>query len=92
MLASDTGSLPEVVGEPALLAPEGDAEAFGRRLLELLARPAERARLGQRGHDRANALFAWSKVAADFDRMYRRVVEDEQVGWSYVREPVPDRS
>jgi glycosyltransferase involved in cell wall biosynthesis len=90
VLASDTGSLPEVVADPALLAPEGDAEAFGRRLFELVTRPADRARLGERGRERAQELFGWPEVAADFDRMYRRVVDGDARDWSYAA--VADRS
>lgn len=84
VLASDTGSLPEVIADASLLVPEGDAEAFGRRLFELVTDVAARQRLGERCRERAEALFAWPKVAADFHRMYTRAIDGDQSGWSYV--------
>lgn len=63
VIAANTSSLPEVVGEAARLVdplfPEALAEAMGKVLKD----PDEAARLGQAGLARA-AQFSWSRTAA----------------------------
>lgn len=76
VIASDSGSLREVVGDAGELVPEGDVAAFAARLEMLLADPSCRARLGQRGRQRAADHLSWEHVARECDRMYRRVLAD----------------
>jgi glycosyltransferase involved in cell wall biosynthesis len=85
VLASASGSLPEVVGDARMLAAEGDDAAFAAKLLELAGSSALRAELGAQGRARARALFAWDSVAEDLDRMYRQVLAGDATDWSYVR-------
>lgn len=74
VVASDSGSLPEVLGGCGELAREGDAEDFAARLGGLLRDPARRARLGECGRRRAADELSWERVADGFDVMYRQVL------------------
>ena len=73
VLASDSGSLPELLDGSGELAREGDARDFAAKLSSLLANPVRRAELAERGRTRA-AAFTWERVADGFDQMYREVL------------------
>ena len=53
VVCSNAASLPEVVGDAALLAPPGHVEALAAHCRELLADPARREELIERGRRRA---------------------------------------
>lgn len=61
-LAASSSSLPEVVGDAALLIDPEDVEAWAREMLRLQAEPAERRRLQEAGRVRAQRFD--SKVGA----------------------------
>ena len=63
VLSSDAGSLPEVLGDAAVLLPPRDPAAWAARVLELLGDDAKRATLIARGRERA-ARFTWQRTAA----------------------------
>jgi glycosyltransferase involved in cell wall biosynthesis len=72
VVASASGSLPEVVGAAGTLVRPGDANALADALRELAVDPAERARLGALG--RARSLrYAWSAIAQAQLELYEEV-------------------
>jgi glycosyltransferase involved in cell wall biosynthesis len=66
LVASDAGSLPEVVAAPqgGIIVPQGDAAALARAVAALRLDPQERARLS-RGARTAAQRFRWQRVAED---------------------------
>jgi glycosyltransferase involved in cell wall biosynthesis len=74
VIASRSGSLPEILGDCGELVHEGDWEDLARSLRQLLLEPARRAALSTRGHRRAVDCFSWEAVAAGCDRMYRQML------------------
>jgi glycosyltransferase involved in cell wall biosynthesis len=64
--ASNAGSLPEVVGDAAVLVDPRDPESIAAGVLEALGRPDE---LSRRGLARA-ATFTWEATARAHDRVY----------------------
>lgn len=74
VIASDSGSLPEVLGGCGELAREDDVEDFAAKLGALLRDPARRAQLGECGRRRAAEELSWDRVADGFDVMYRQVL------------------
>lgn len=74
VLASDSGSLPEVLGGCGELAPEGDVADWGRKLARLLRDPSRRGELAVAGRRRALQELSWERVADGCDRMYREVL------------------
>jgi glycosyltransferase involved in cell wall biosynthesis len=77
VIASDSGSLREVVGDAGMLVPEGDLEAFTGALRALLGDPDHRVRLGELGRRRATEKFSWEAVAAGADEMYRAMTQSD---------------
>jgi glycosyltransferase involved in cell wall biosynthesis len=74
VVCSDAASLPEVVGDAALLFPAGDVTAAAGAILRLLDDQALRASLVKAGHERV-ALFTWAATAAQTVTAYRELLE-----------------
>jgi glycosyltransferase involved in cell wall biosynthesis len=64
VVASDTTSIPEVVGDAALLCPPRDADAFADALRRVLDDGELAARLRAKGLARA-ADFTWERTARE---------------------------
>lgn len=73
VVASDTGALPEVVGDAGELFPPGDASALHDVLLHLSEDLEHRRRLGLRGRTRSSR-FTWEAVAAGHRALYDAVL------------------
>lgn len=72
VVASDSGALPEVVGDAGLVVPEGDAVALAEALAHLRDEPTERDRLAIAGRERARR-WSWPAIAARQLGLYRRM-------------------
>jgi glycosyltransferase involved in cell wall biosynthesis len=72
IVASASGSLPEVVGDAGLLIPPGDPDALAAALRQLADEPERRQELGRRGRIRA-ARCSWAAVAAAHLALYQEV-------------------
>ena len=66
VVASNTTSIPEVVGEAALLVDPDDADAIASSISRLIGEPDLRSRLIEAGHARA-ANFSWDR---HFDEIF----------------------
>jgi alpha-1,3-rhamnosyl/mannosyltransferase len=69
---ANTSSLPEVVGDAALLFDPHQPQQIANSLLQLLMNEALRNDLRQRAHPRA-ARFSWAKAAKETIAVYREV-------------------
>lgn len=74
VLASASGSLPEVLDGCGVLAREGDVQDLAAKLGRLLRDPAQREELAARGRARAAGALTWERVADGFDLMYREAL------------------
>lgn len=72
VVATNAGSLPEVLGAGALLAAVGDADALAAHVISVLDDTAERRHLIEQGHIRS-ASFSWAKCATEMARLYGAV-------------------
>ena len=63
VVASDSGEIPNVIGDAGLVVPEGDVDGWTQAVARLIADPALRADLAHRGRERAVSRFAWPVVA-----------------------------
>ncbi len=73
VVCSDAASLPEVVGDAALLFPAGDAGSCAREIDSVLSDDAVRARLVEAGAARAR-LFTWERTASLTLAAYRELL------------------
>ncbi|MEX2273452.1 MAG: glycosyltransferase family 1 protein [Vicinamibacterales bacterium] len=79
VVASHRGSLPELVGDAALLVDPLDADAIARALLTVLSDPDVRARLSTAGRRRA-AAYSWAESARGLIAAYRAAASERQAG------------
>ena len=72
VVASDAASIPEVVGDAALVVDAADAAAAGAALLSVLADPELAARLAERGR-RNVGRFGWAASAARHREFFKEL-------------------
>ena len=72
VVATNAGSLPEVLGDGATLVAVGDADGLAAQVIRLIDDSAERTDLIERGRLRA-AAFSWAKCATEMVRLYAAV-------------------
>lgn len=75
VVSSDGGSLPEVVGDAAVVVPRKDGMALAKAIGDLLDDPARQAQLGEAGYKRIHERFLWSRCAANLIDVYREVID-----------------
>jgi len=63
VVGSNSGAIPEVIGDAGLVFPEGDAKALRAALDRLLHNADLRHELISRGRRRAETQFSWSAIA-----------------------------
>ena len=66
VVGSDSGAIPEVIGDAGLIFPEGDVSALAACLQRLHDDPALRCELAERGRQRALRRFSTSALADQF--------------------------
>jgi glycosyltransferase involved in cell wall biosynthesis len=74
VVSSPGGSLPEVLGEGAVVLPSFDVELWAGRIRALLRDPARRAKWGEAGRRRA-ARYTWRATAEATMRIYRELAQ-----------------
>jgi glycosyltransferase involved in cell wall biosynthesis len=77
VIASDRGSIPEVVGDAALLADAEDARTFANHISKVIESPEESARLRMLGFARAK-IFSWSAIAQRLIETYQQAAHEMQ--------------
>ena len=72
VIASDGGSLPEVVGNGGVVVPTDDPDRWTEAIERLFSSPDHRAKLINAGHTRA-AGFSWRRCAEQTWDVYREL-------------------
>jgi N-acetyl-alpha-D-glucosaminyl L-malate synthase BshA len=76
VLATRAGGVPEVVvdGETGFLLPPGDIGGFVERLDAIVEDPERFRRMGEKGSERARALFSAERIVDQYVDYYRQVL------------------
>jgi phosphatidylinositol alpha-1,6-mannosyltransferase len=75
VISSDSGELPNVVGDAGMIVPEDDLPGWTSALCELLESPSLREDLAQRGLDRVRRHFSWAAIARKHLDFFERVLD-----------------
>lgn len=79
VVTSDISSLPEIVGDKAVLVDPNSSESVAQGLQRILEDSQLHSRLAAEGFERAK-LFSWNKAARETLDIYRRVHEERKAG------------
>jgi glycosyltransferase involved in cell wall biosynthesis len=70
VIGSDSGAIPEVVGDGGLIFPERNPEKLAAAIMELRSNPLRRCEMGAAGRARVEANYTWRQVAARMRDIY----------------------
>lgn len=74
VIGSDSGEIPNVIGDAGLLFPEDDVDVLRAHLVALCNAPTRRAELGARGRARVLAHFTHTRIAQATYAVYREIL------------------
>src|SRR6185437_12069671 len=87
VIGSDSGEIPNVIGDAGLVTPEGDAQALAAAIARLGSDPALCADLARRGRQRVLDRFTQEQVARRTTALYQEVL----IGAGRMSQPGDDR-
>ncbi|HSM55762.1 MAG TPA: glycosyltransferase [Candidatus Sulfomarinibacteraceae bacterium] len=73
VIGSDSGEIPNVVGDAGLIFPEGDARALAAQLCRLMQTEDLRDKLGRAGRERVLQHYTQAQVAAKTVEVYHQI-------------------
>jgi len=74
VIGSQSGAIPDVIGDAGVLFPEGDAAALRVAIASLQRDPARRVQLGRAGRERVLTHYTHDRIAATNVEFFRQVV------------------
>jgi glycosyltransferase involved in cell wall biosynthesis len=74
VIGSDSGEIPNVIGDAGIVVPEGDSVALRTAIARLRDQPMERQDLAERGRARVLALFTQEAVARRTRAVYQEML------------------
>ncbi len=79
-VGSDSGEIPNVIGEEGLTFPEGDEKALRGAICRLRGEPGLRERLSGAGRERAVREYSWERIADKTHAIYEMAYSREENG------------
>jgi len=76
LVSTNGGSLPEVVGDSAIVVPHSNPKALKDAIKSLLNSPEKRTDFGNRGRNRVLEKFTWKRAAKELVEVYREAIEN----------------
>ena len=73
VIGSNSGEIPNVIGDAGLVFPEGDVAALTDCLGRLRADPGARERLANKGRERVLVFYTQARIAAQTAEVYRQL-------------------
>jgi glycosyltransferase involved in cell wall biosynthesis len=70
VIGSDSGAIPDVVGDGGIIYPERDPQGLAAAIIELRANPARAREMGEAGRAQVEANYTWRQVAARMRDIY----------------------
>jgi glycosyltransferase involved in cell wall biosynthesis len=74
VIGSDSGEIPQVIGDAGLVFPEGQADALRERLTKLLRDPELYTELARKGRKRVLARYTQAQVAIQTHQVYQAML------------------
>ena len=74
VIGSDSGAIPEVIGDAGLVVPNADADALAVAIRQLLTNGELRRELARAGRERVERHYSWEQVAGQMYELFRDVL------------------
>jgi glycosyltransferase involved in cell wall biosynthesis len=74
VIGSDSGEIPNVIGDAGIIVPEDDPETLALRIWELMEDRVRRLELGARGRQRVLRFFTQQQVALRYYNLYQAML------------------
>jgi len=74
VIGSNSGAIPEVIGEAGLIFPEGEAQALAGCLRQLSESPELQFELAERGYNRVKRLYTQEHLAEQTAMIYHNIL------------------
>ncbi len=74
VVGSDSGAIPEVIGDAGLIFPEGNTTALSKTLAQLMSDPRLQQELTHAGRSRVRSLYTHERVAEATLALYRQAL------------------
>jgi glycosyltransferase involved in cell wall biosynthesis len=74
VIGSDSGEIPNVIGDAGLVFPEGDAEALRNCLQQFMERPELAQQLAQKGYERTMEKYTNQALAKQQLEFYQELL------------------
>lgn len=79
VIGSDSGEIPNTIGDAGVVVPEGDAAALATALDDLLTNDEKRLAFGRHARRRVLEHFTQAAIAGRYDALYRSLVPSLRV-------------
>ena len=77
VIGSDSGAIPEVIGNGGLVFPERNARALASAITKCAANPGWVRKMGRNGREQVEKEFTWQKVAAQMREIYKACLDGD---------------
>jgi glycosyltransferase involved in cell wall biosynthesis len=78
VVGSDSGEIPNVLGDAGVLVPEGDAGALAAAIRMLRDDGGKRRELGEKARQRVLGRFTQERVARQTLEVYAEIIEESK--------------
>jgi glycosyltransferase involved in cell wall biosynthesis len=82
VVGSDSGEIPNVIGNAGIVFSEGDIGGLARELDEILGNEERRLAMGRRARDRVLAEFTQARIAQRYYEVYRSTLPAGKSGYA----------
>lgn len=76
VIGSDSGAIPEVIGQAGMVIPEGSVDALAAAMLSLRDAPEQAGEMGRLGRRRVEENYTWAQVAERMRSIYQPLLEE----------------
>jgi glycosyltransferase involved in cell wall biosynthesis len=80
VIGSDTGAIPEVIGDAGIVVPQDRVEALSAALERVRADRGLARELRERGLERVRTRYTWKAIAARLATFYGRILDESSAG------------
>ncbi len=75
VIGSDSGAIPEVIGQAGMVVPEGSVDALAQAMIALRSAPERAGEMGRLGRRRVEENYTWAQVAERMRGIYQPLLE-----------------